>query len=126
MANDAGLEVKGYPVKKKSSSKGPSSEECEIVKNFYLGIEISGQASGRKDHAIFHEIIDGKKTKETKQIQYMLMLLKEAYGHFRNQFPEVSIGLLKFCSLRPFYVKRLDQVPHNDGACKYHERFGSF
>ena len=47
------------------------------MKNFYLGKEISWQAPDRKDRTIFCKIVNEKKTKETKQIQYMLMPLKE-------------------------------------------------
>ena len=62
MVQDPGLELKGYSVKKKSSSKGTSSEKSELVKNFYLSNETSWQAPGRKNCAIFREIVDGKKT----------------------------------------------------------------
>ena len=121
MIEDAGLEGKGYSVKKKSSSKGQSSEECELVKNFHLDNEISWQAPVMKDRVIFREIVDGKKAKETKEIRYMLMSSKEVYEHFKNEFPEVLLELLKFCSLRRFHVKLLDQIHHNVCVCKYHE-----
>ena len=51
----------------------------------------------------------------------MLTSLKEAYEHFKNEFPEDSIGLSKFCSLRPFHLKIFDQIPHNVCVSKYHE-----
>ena len=74
-----------------------------------------------KDRVIFREIVDGKKAKETKEIRYMLMSSKEVYEHFKNEFPEVLLELLKFCSLRRFHVKLLDQIHHNVCVCKYHE-----
>ena len=83
------------------------------MKNFYYGNQISWQAPGKKDRAIFREIVDGKKTKETKQRRYMLTSSKEANEPFKNEFPEVSIGLSKFCFLRPFHVKHFDQILHN-------------
>ena len=90
-------------------------------KHFYLENGISWQAPGRKDRAIHCEVVNGKNTKETKQIRYLLISLKEAYEQFRNKNTNASIGLSKFCSLRPFYVKPFDQIPHNVCVCKYHE-----
>ena len=75
MASEAGLETTGFSDGKKRScsNKGPSDEECEIVKEFYLNNEISWQAPGRKDRAILREVVIGKNTKETKQIRFWLM-----------------------------------------------------
>lgn len=112
MASEAGLEITGFTGKKRScSNKVLSDQACEIVKDFYLENEISWQAPGRKDRAIHREVVNEKNTKETKQIRYLLMSLKEAYEHFENKNPNVSIGLSKFCFLRPFHVY----------VCKYHE-----
>ena len=39
------------------------------------------------------------------------MPLKEAYENYKNEFPEVSVGLSNFCFLRPFHVKLFNQIP---------------
>ena len=43
MDKDADLEVVGCSVKKKSGSKGPNCQECELVKNFILMMKYLGK-----------------------------------------------------------------------------------
>ena len=74
MANEAGLEIKGF-IGKKKSIKGLSDQECEVVKTFYIGNDISWQAPGRKYRAILRQVVDDKNTKQTKQIRHT------AYNH---------------------------------------------
>jgi len=89
---------------------------------FYYRDDVSWQAPGRKDRAILREVVNGETLKKTAQVRYMLMSLKEANDLFKNELPEVNIGLSKFCSLRPPYVKLFDQIPHNMCVCQYHEK----
>ena len=50
----------------------------------------------------------------------MLYILREAYGIFRSMNPDCQIGFSKFCTLRPFYVRKLAETPHNVCVCVYH------
>ena len=106
MAKEAGLDVKGL----KRVRTGLSDECTEAVKSFYESDNISWQAPGRKDRAITREVsINGETSKQaTVQVRYLLMSLKEAYHGFIYSFPTMSIGLTKFCELRPPNVKLFD------------------
>ena len=49
------------------------------------------------------------------------MLLKRAYHLVKSEHENLSVGLSKFCDLRPQNVKLFDQIPHNASVCMYHE-----
>ena len=49
------------------------------------------------------------------------MSLKRAYHLVKSEHENLSVGLSKFCDLRPQNVKLFDQIPHNVCVCMYHE-----
>ena len=109
-AEEAGLEVKGMHRKVRT---GISPEQIDAVQKFFKEDDTSWQAPGRKDKVISWEVLsNGKISKTTTQVRYMLMSLKEAYL-FREQIKCEVIGLSKFCSLRPVNIKLFEQIPHN-------------
>ena len=115
----------GIAVSSSSSKQAPLAESeysTALVNSFYSTDDISWQAPGRKDHVIIRSITeDGQKTKTTQQIRYMLMSLREAYNKFKEEHPNIKVGLSKVCKLRPPYIKLFDHLPHQVCLCSYHE-----
>ena len=115
-----GLTLEGSP----SSSNGDNPHALsqvtikELVHAFYHSDDISWQALGCKDSIIIQETDEhGAKTKQTEQVQYMLMFLKEA-SKFKEINTNTKIGLGKFCNLRP---QRVKLFPHQVCVCSCHE-----
>jgi hypothetical protein len=65
-------------------------------------------------------VVKDKVTKVELQMRYMLFILREAFGVFQTIHPTYKLGFSKFCDLRPFYVKKLAETPHNVCVCVYH------
>ena len=119
MAEEAGLEVKGMHRKVCTSI---SPKQIDVVKKFFKKDDIVWQASGRKDRVILREVLsNGKTSKTTTQVRYMLMSLKEAYHLFREEMKNEVIGLTTFCSLRPVHIILFEQIPPNVCVCEYHK-----
>ena len=84
---------------KKGSNKGLSEQQCIVIREFYENDKVLWQAPGHKDRIISHENVNGQTCKNTKQVRYMLMSLKDAYELFKSEYEEISVGLSKFCSM---------------------------
>ena len=119
VAKEVGLTVLGpstVPVVKRGLPENIAKE----VQHFYLQHDITWQAPGRKDRVIIRERKEGKKVKTIIQARYMLMSLAEAHSIYCKESTN-TIGLSKFCDLRPKQVKLFDTLPHNVCICPYHE-----
>ena len=79
--------------------------------------DISRQAPGRKDSVIIKE--NGKKLKLQKR--HLMWSLKETFGLFQKEDPQVKIGFSKFCSLRPKNVLLQAFMPRQVCLCQYHD-----
>ncbi|XP_033625038.1 uncharacterized protein LOC117288334 [Asterias rubens] len=100
---------------------GLDEDTKKKVIEFYLKDDISWQAPGRKDRVIIRSTDKhGNKMKTTLQARYMLMALSEAHKLLCRE-NDISVGLSKFCDLRPKHVKLFDSIPHNVCVCTYHE-----
>ena len=113
-------------VRVSSSSKKSISAESEakreLVHTFYRTDDVSWQAPGKKDCIIIREAIEaGERIKQTQQVRYMIMSLREAWNKFKEQHSTPKMCLSKFCELRPPNVKLFDQLPHQVCLSSYHE-----
>ena len=107
MAEEAGFEVKGMHWK---VCTGISPKQIDVVQKFFKKDDIVWQASGGKDRVILREVLsNGKTSKTTTQVRYMLMSLKEAYHLFREEMKDEVIGLQMFCRLRPVILNYLSR-----------------
>ena len=94
-----------------------TTETIETVKNFYTRDDISRMAPGKRDVVTIRDK-DGKKK---LQKRHLYMSIKEAYGVFKVENPNVKIGLTKFRKLRPPNVLLSSQTPSNVCTCVYHQ-----
>ena len=101
----------------KAGNKQLPNSTVKCVQDFYLLDSISRQAPGRKDYVSVRS--EGKKIK--LQRRHILWSLKEVYGFFQKEHPDVKICLSKFCSLRPLNVLLSSAMPRDVCLCQYHE-----
>ena len=87
------------------------------VKNFYVREDISRTSPGKRDVVTIRDQ-DGKRK---MQKRHMYMSIKEAHGIFKEENPDIKIGLSKFAELRPPNVLLSSQTPSNVCTCIYHE-----
>ena len=87
------------------------------VKNFYVREDISRISPGKRDVVTIRDQ-DGKRK---MQKRHMYMSIKEAHGIFKEENPDMKIGLSKFAELRPPNVLLSSQTPSNVCTCIYHE-----
>lgn len=119
LAKQVGLEIVISAPPQRSSAL--SEDTKSAVNAYYLSIDVTWQAPGRKDRVIIQEKnSEGKVEKGTEQTQYMVMSLMEAHAKFDKDHPN-KIGLGKFYNLRPANVKLFDHIPHHVYLCSYHE-----
>ena len=59
--------------------------------------------------------------KRKLQKRHLYMSIKETYGVFKDENPNVKIGLTKFSTLRPPNVLLSSQTPSNVSTCVYHQ-----
>ena len=117
MAGEASFEVKEMHWK---VCTGISPKQIDAVQKVFKKDDILWQASDRKDRVISREVLsNGKTSKTTTQVRYMLMSLKEAYHLFREEMKNEVIGLTTFCSLRPVHIILFEQIPPNVCVCEY-------
>ena len=120
LAKQVGLKIDASPAS--TSHLGLSEETRKLVLEFYNRNDVSWQAPGRKDRVIIREKnADGSRSKQTVQVRYLLMSLKESHQLYSDEHPQNKIGLSKYCELRPHHVKLFDHIPHNVCVCSYHE-----
>ena len=97
----------------KKSISAESEAKRELVHTFYRTDDVSWQAPGKKDCIIIREATEaGERIKQTQQVRYMIMSLREAWNKFKEQHSTPKMCLSKFCELRPPNVKLFDQLPH--------------
>lgn len=87
------------------------------VTSFYDNDEIS-RASPNVNDWVTVKVNDQRIKVSVKHLMYSL---KEVYGMFREESPDVKISLSKFISLRPVNIKSITKMPHNVCCCQIHE-----
>jgi len=102
---------------KSTGNKCIAKSTVDCVQEFYYRDSISRQAPGRKDYVIMKE--NGKKLKLQKR--HLMWSLKETFGLFQKENPQVKIGFSKFCSLRPKNVLLQAFMPRQVCLCQYHD-----
>eukprot|EP00112_Aurelia_sp_Birch-Aquarium-sp1_P023526 Seg7039.2 transcript_id=Seg7039.2/GoldUCD/mRNA.D3Y31 product="hypothetical protein" protein_id=Seg7039.2/GoldUCD/D3Y31 len=93
------------------------SQTIASVKNFYVREDISRMSAGKRDVITIRD----KDGKRKLQKRHMYMSIKEAHGIFKEENPELKIGLSKFAELRPPNALLSSQTPANVCTCIYHE-----
>ena len=107
--------VKEHTLRRHLASLKP--EIIAAVKDFYARGDISRISPGKRDFITVN--IENKKMRLQKR--HMYMSIKETHGMFKEENPEVKIGLTKFAELRPPNVLLSSQTPSNVCTCIYHE-----
>ena len=105
------------PDQKMPSNKLPA-ETMNCVIDFYNLDDVSRAMPGKKD------CVSVKINGERKKVQKRLLLctLREAFCHFKDQNPEIKIGLSKFTELRPKHVVLPGSTgTHTVCVCVYHQ-----
>lgn len=95
-----------------------SLEIVDVVKMFYESDDVSRCLPGCKDYVSITE--NGVKVKKTKRL--LLGNLREVYALFKEKHEGITIGISKFCELRPKNVVLADASgSHNVCVCKIHQ-----
>ena len=103
---------------KRAKRKGISSEDLQVVTNFFNDDEYSRQLPGRKDYVSVR--IDGRKQHVQKRL--LLGNLSELYEAFKKDHSTIKISFAKFCSVRPKWCKlRSSSGSHNVCVCQKHQ-----
>lgn len=115
--------VKRHGVLPKLQPKKPSNilgtNTIKIIQDFYQRDECSRMMPGKKD-CISVKGINGEKSNLQKRL--ILCDLKELYIHFKENYPDLKIGLSKFADLRPkFCVLAGASGTHSVCVCLYHQ-----
>ena len=92
-------------------------ESIEAIRNFYVRDDISRMAPGKRDVVT----VRTNNGKEKLQKQHMSLTIKEAFGIFKMENPNIRVGLSKFAELRPPNVLLSSQTPSNVCTCVYHQ-----
>lgn len=99
--------------------KSLATETVEIVHSFYETDEVSRAMPGIKDCVSVTQA-DGTKIKMSKRL--ILCNIKEAYKHFKDNFPNIKIGFSKFAELRPKHCILAGQSgTHSVCVCTTHQ-----
>ena len=107
------------PKPKKSGQTLPEQHK-EILTQFFLDEEISRWCPGVKDYKSTRINLNGEKVRISRRL--LLFNLKEAHYLFQQQHPEIKVGLSKFCSLRPEWVRTVNSSgAHNVCVCIHHQ-----
>lgn len=94
------------------------TETRDAVKSFYERDDISRISPGKRD-VITVRGPNGEKEKPQKR--HLYLNIKETYGIFQEENPNVKIGSSKFAELRPQNVLLSSQTPSNVCTCIYHQ-----
>lgn len=103
-----------------SDSQHPRSlpnETIKLVEQFYLNDDFSRQSPN------MHDKIKVKENGEIveKRIKHLMYTLKELYGIFKRDNPDVQINFIKFYYLKPKHVYLQSKIDHNVCCCAVHE-----
>ena len=88
-----------------------------MVSGFYQRDDITRIAPGKRDTIT----VPGTNGKEKLQKWHLFMHIKEAYALFKDEYPNVKIGVSKFAMLRPFQALLSSKVTSNICTCIYHQ-----
>jgi len=116
IAVDLGLQLVTSPQTKQIST-AITAETKNCVTQFYLRDDISRHFPGRKD--VITTVVDGKKQKAAKRM--LMYNLKEAHHIYQEENNENTVGLSKFCSLRPTEVYLVSSTSQVACCCPYCE-----
>lgn len=95
------------------------AETENLVQDFYLREDISRIMPGKKDF-ISVKLDDGKRTHIQKQL--LLCNIDELYQRFKDEYPNIKVGLTKFFTLRPKQcILAGDSGTHMVCVCTYHQ-----
>lgn len=118
IATENGLDVRNvtFPPHR-STARALSMDVEDAVRKYYEDDAISYQCPGRQDCRkvqVNGEIVE-------KPVRYLVVTLKEAHASFKDEHENMSIGLTKFCELRPPHVRLQNDTPHSVCTCVVHE-----
>ena len=102
-----------------STSRAFSVETKSMVRDFFFQTNVVYTSPGQKDEMTVWE--GGKKVKLRKY--YLELTVKEAYAVFKEQHPNVQVGLSKFFELKPPNVIHMAKAPNDQCKCVTHENF---
>ena len=102
----------------------PGKTLCEktiqCVRDFYCDHNMSRMMPGKKDYVSVKE--NGVRLHKQKQL--VLHNLKEMYTYFKETYPDLKIGISKFCELRPKHcVLASASGTHTVCVCVSHQNF---
>ena len=117
LADDFKVSMK-WPNKKSRMSRIPNATVTK-VEAFYIRGDVSRMCPGKRDVVTVRK--NGKK--EKRQKQHTSTSIKEAFVCFKDENPDIKLGLSKFAELRPEHVLLSSQMPKNVCVCMYHENF---
>lgn len=117
LAKSSGLSLPDKTKQSPNGNKKIDESTVQSVQKFYFQDSISRQAPGRRDFVIVRE--DGKKSKLQKR--HLTWSLKETFGLFVKENPDVKISLSKFSTLRPVNVLLQSSMPREVCLCMYHD-----
>ena len=95
LAKSSGLSLSDNTQHSPSGNKKIDESTVRCVQKFYFQDSISRQAPGRRDYVIVRQ--RGKKSKLQKR--HLMWSLKETFGLFQKENPDIKISLSKFSSL---------------------------
>ena len=94
---------------------GILQETIDLVESFYQNDEYSREMPGAKQF-----VSVGYKIHKQKRL--LLCNLSELYAVFKEKYPDLKIGLSKFCSLRPKWCKNIGSSgSHTVCVCTIHQ-----
>lgn len=94
-----------------------SPDTTKKIQDFFLNDEISRASPNVRDAVT----VVANKKKEKLSVKHMLFSMKEAYGMFCKEFPNVKVSISTFFKLRPINVLSFTKMPHNICCCQIHE-----
>ena len=95
-----------------------SDETVQKVIEFYQSDEYSRMFPGKKD--VMSVKINGQK--QYKQRRLLLLNLNEFHIEFKKRYPQLNIGLSKFCNLRPRWCVSVNAPgAHSVCVCEQHQ-----
>lgn len=87
------------------------------VKEFYHSNEISRASPNPSDYVT---VIEDQQKKKIS-VKHLVYPVKECYGMFCTEYPDIKISLSKFFKLRPANVLSFTKTPENICVCQIHE-----
>lgn len=92
-------------------------ETFHQVKEFFYSSAITRDSPNSSD---FVTVIENQQKKKLS-VKHLIYPMKECYGMFCQENPQMKISLSKFCKLRPPDVLSFTKIPHNICVCQVHE-----